>query len=206
MEKTPFQKWFEEHKEECRHIPTFSGKKARDNLFIIYALSSGNEMSCWELSLEYLKQTVPNFNKLNPDTIYRKRLSVNATLYRSLLTLQLKGYVEKEGTRYRLTTKGRFMILILDPGLVVKSLPEEERDEFNHLLGLDIFRNILKTIFTHWKVNMDEISSDDLFELYRKLLYEVGLGESFDALLRLYEQNKKTSQPEHSSEDKVSQL
>jgi len=164
---TPFQKWYQKHIQECRHIPTFTGKKAKNNLFAIYALASEGDASCWDLALEYVRQTEPNFNNLTPDTVYRKRLVANATLNRSLLTLQLKGYVSKEGTLYKLTKKGTLLVIMLDPSLLMKNAPEEEFDE----LTSELVKGILTSLFHYWKVNLDEISEDDLKQLFKKTLF-----------------------------------
>jgi hypothetical protein len=163
---TPFQKWYEKRIQECRHIPTFTGKKARNNLFVIYALACKGDASCWDLALEYVRQTEPNFNNLTPDTVYRKRLVANATLNRSLLTLQLKGYVSKEGTLYKLTKKGDFLVIMLDPSLLMEKVLEEAFDE----LTSELVRAFFTSLFHYWKVNLDEISEDDLKQLVEKTL------------------------------------
>lgn len=173
---TPFQKWYEKHIQECRHIPTFTGKKARNNLFVIYALACKGEASyasCWDLALEYVRQTEPNFNNLMPDTVYRKRLAANATLNRSLLTLQLKGYVSKEGTLYKLTKKGVFLVIMLDPNLLMEKVPELAFDEPIS----EFVRGALTSLFHSWKVNLDEISEDDLIQLFDKTLFSLTSSE-----------------------------
>jgi hypothetical protein len=116
-----FQEWTKQIKSEWTHIPSLKGKQANRNLFILKTLmeTPGHALSTWDIALEWLKETMgPKFNNTPGDTIYRRRTTENAAMYRSLRHLEKLKYVQKFGSLYKLTVKGILTLLILDSTII----------------------------------------------------------------------------------------
>ncbi|RLI82364.1 hypothetical protein DRP04_04135 [Archaeoglobales archaeon] len=115
--QTNFKRWVEEVRRDWKHIPSLKGKQASRNLAILKLLAI-KPMSCWDLALEYLKLTEPDFAYWNPDTVFHRRQVENAKIYRRLQFLVEKEYVRKLGPIYKLTAKGLFFIFALYPPII----------------------------------------------------------------------------------------
>lgn len=128
--ETLFQEWVKEITSSWKHVPSLKGKQAERYLGTLKILVEAKTMlSTWDLALEYLRLTRPKLwsvpEEYRANGIKVARQVENSQMNRSLKFLSEKHYVVKEDTQYRLSFKGFFLLLILDPTEVT------ERGKFN---------------------------------------------------------------------------
>ncbi len=130
------KEWAKKVSAEWKFIPSLKGKQAERNLFILRTLmiSKTLGMSTWDMALEWLKETVPNFNRLHPDAIKGKRQVQNAAFDRRLKELEKMRYIRKIGSLYYLTAKGFFMMYIWDPSIVRSMRIEKFNTAFSDVM------------------------------------------------------------------------
>ena len=177
---------------EWKFIPSLKGIQKKNHIFILRTLTVQGPKSCWDLALEKLKHEEPRFSTLTKEAIYFKRMRENAKLNKRLRFLESKGYVEKLGSVYKSTLKGITLTIGVDPG-VITSIPEgrlketynlrpsDEKFVLNHIsthVDINKFKDDFKDCFKNenfsimfrrmligWKINMDDISSEELYGL-----------------------------------------
>lgn len=176
---------------EWKHIPSLQGKKALRNLFILrqLAIAKSSGLSAWDLALEYLRQTNPNFPFWTEDTVYHERQKENAAMNRRLKFLMEKHYLVKVNSIYMLSPKGFFLIMAVDPSIITLipnqrfnqvlaeinidkpnfiedgNLTEEEIASITSSFQ-DQFKNenlsiVIARLIKKWKINMDEIDNEE---------------------------------------------
>lgn len=119
--QTDFDNWVKEVTMTWKHVESLKGKQTRRNLGILRIIFEAYySLSMWELALEYLKLTQPDFNSWHNDRVFHERQKENAQMSRRLKFLLEKEYVRKEGAQYRLGFKGFLLMLILDPKLAAE--------------------------------------------------------------------------------------
>jgi hypothetical protein len=179
---------------EWKFIPSLKGKHGKTHIFILRTLTIQGPKSCWDLALEKLKHEQPRlFMSPAKDTIYHSRMLENSKLNKRLRFLESKGYVEKLGSVYKATLKGITLIVGVEPN-VITLIPENRLKEtynlqvlsqkpniLNHIstkVNINKFKDTYKDSFKNenfslmfrrmlvgWKINMDEISSEELYDL-----------------------------------------
>jgi hypothetical protein len=117
--QTNFDSWVKEVTATWKHVDSLKGKQAKRNLGVLRILLESNcTLSMWELSLEYLKLTQPDFNSWTRDRVFHERQKENAQMSRRLKFLVEKQYVRKEESQYRPSFKALFLIMLLDPQML----------------------------------------------------------------------------------------
>jgi hypothetical protein len=178
--------------EEWKFIPSLKGKHATRHIFILETLMSKGPKSYCDMALEYL-QLEPKFSTLNKANQYYRQRSENSTFYKRCRFLEEKDYVKKFGSLYKLSPKGAFLVLAVNPK-ILGSASRDFLDDTNDLqkpewlsgvneedtiksfqdgfksnpIGADVLSFAARKILLAYKINLDEISSKDLFSL----LYE----------------------------------
>ena len=177
---------------EWKFIPSLKGIQKKNHIFILRTLTVQGPKSCWDLALEKLKHEEPRFSTLTKEAIYFKRMRENAKLNKRLRFLESKGYVEKLGSVYKSTLKGITLTIGVDPG-VITSIPEGRlketynlrpsdekfvtslisrdvdinkfKDDFKDPFKNENFSIMFRRMLIGWKINMDDISSEELYGL-----------------------------------------
>jgi hypothetical protein len=106
---------YEAIKKEWDFIPSLKGKQAKMNIRIMRLLTK-EPSSTWNLAKAYL-EAFNTWTTMGADTQYHKRQKQNSVIYKRLKELQKMQYVEKIENKYRLTFKGCFFMVIIDPSV-----------------------------------------------------------------------------------------
>jgi hypothetical protein len=186
--------WAKEASAEWKFIPSLKGKRAVRNLIILRLIAtSPAPKSAWDLALEYLKRTDPiKFGLWTPDTLYHKRQVENAKMNRNLRFLEDKRYVQKLGSVYKLSGKAIVLLFAIDPKILKHFSPallndvsdvDLEKPEWvtrvrsqelleamskeldSNTIASDTMSFAARKILLAYKINMDEIDSQQLMEL-----------------------------------------
>jgi hypothetical protein len=194
MKEELVEDWAKRVGASWKHIPSLKGKQASRNLIILRLLeTSSTPKSVWDLALDYLKHTEKKFGVWDANKIYRERMKENAKMNRRLKFLEEKKYVKKLGSVYKLTGKGTILLFAIDPQ-VFSQVPASFFDDDDLGAEFDVAPNYVKQIskdhvlksvndlgsnsiksetlsfimrkaFLSFKINMDEIGSQELVEL-----------------------------------------
>jgi hypothetical protein len=179
--QTDFDKWVQKVKATWKHVESLKGKQAKRNLgvltIILEAPDSG--ISMWDIALEYLKLTQPTFNSWSRDRVFHERQKENAQMSRRLRFLADKKYVRKIGSKYTLTAKGIFSIMFFNTKLAIEKVYGDYKSDpmlledpermaiFSFFTNEDraaAFSTFIKRRLLKYKVNLDEISPEDLVD------------------------------------------
>lgn len=164
-----FDKWVEQVRIEWKHIPSLKGKQTKKHLFILRTLTI-RDMSCWDLAKAYLEETEPSWSQWIPDTQYHKRQNQNSKMNKRLNFLENKKYVHKIGSLYRLTAKGFFLMLALDPTIIASM----SRTRLNESFGSDYIPEEHENfVIGHGKLfaHNGQILTEHEFENLKTILY-----------------------------------
>lgn len=185
-----------EIQKEWGFIPSIRGKQARMNIHIMRILCLKGPASTWELAKSYL-ETRGSWEAWGPDRQYHERQKLNSTIYKRLRNLRKMRYVEKTDSQYRITFKGCFLMVLIDPSIassvpanrkvsaqdpvfraIKQIIPEITPANFSgHFAGVkEVVKDsmasktlsfLLKTVLQTYKINLDAINDKDLLKMLK---------------------------------------
>lgn len=132
-----FEDWLTDVGVKWTHVPGLKGRLAKRNLGILLILIiEGKPLSSYELTLEYMKLTDPNFSHYEKSIRAKKRVFANVVINKRISFLVDNQYLSKlysfRSAVYVLSLKGALLMMSLNPKKkwFLPAVPENSLENF----------------------------------------------------------------------------